>query len=96
MVTPKVLHQSKLTKQVWRRIANNLPYLLKHKGSVRGITALLTCYGIPASNLSIMEFGGPNVDTVEDSPKFVYNSLTHNLVFDNVTASLNYSIYRNT
>jgi len=76
------------TKQVWRRIANNLPYLLKHKGSVRGITALLTCYGIPASNLSIMEFGGPNIDTVEDSPKFVYNSLTHNLVFDNVTASL--------
>lgn len=76
------------TKQVWRRIANNLPYLLKHKGSLRGITALLTCYGIPASNLSIMEFGGPNVDTIEDAPKFVYNSLTHNLVFDNVTASL--------
>ncbi len=76
------------TKQIWRRIANNLPYLLKHKGSVRGITALLTCYGIPASNLSIMEFGGPNIDTVEDAPKFVYNSLTHNLVFDNVTASL--------
>jgi hypothetical protein len=76
------------TKQVWRRIANNLPYLLKHKGSVRGITALLTCYGIPASNLSIMEFGGPNIDTVEDVPKFVYNSLTHNVIFDNVTASL--------
>ena len=76
------------TKQIWRRIANNLPYLLKHKGSVRGITALLTCYGIPASNLSIMEFGGPNIDTVEDAPKFVYNSLTHNLVFDNLTASL--------
>ena len=76
------------TKQIWRRIANNLPYLLKHKGSVRGITALLTCYGIPASNLSIMEFGGPNIDTIEDTPKFVYNSLTHNLVFDNLTASL--------
>jgi len=76
------------TKQVWRRIANNLPYLLKHKGSVRGITALLTCYGVPASNLSIMEFGGPNIDTVEDVPKFVYNSLTHNLVFDNLNATL--------
>jgi hypothetical protein len=76
------------TKQIWRRIANNLPYLLKHKGSVRGITALLTCYGIPASNLSIMEFGGPNIDSVEDAPKFVYNSLTHNLVFDNLAASL--------
>jgi hypothetical protein len=35
-----------------------------------------------------MEFGGPNIDTVEDAPKFVYNSLTHNLVFDNVSASL--------
>ncbi len=76
------------TKQIWRRIANNLPYLLKHKGSVRGITALLTCYGIPASNLSIMEFGGPNIDSVEDAPKFVYNSLTHNLVFDNLAAYL--------
>ena len=78
----------KATSQIWRRIANNLPYLLKHKGSVRGINALLTCYGIASSNLSIMEFGGPNIDGVEDSPKFIYNSLTHNLVFDNVNASL--------
>jgi hypothetical protein len=76
------------TNQIWRRIANNLPYLLKHKGSIRGINALLTCYGIAASNLSIMEFGGPNADVVEDSPKFIYNSLTHNLVFDNISASL--------
>ena len=78
----------KATSQIWRRIANNLPYLLKHKGSVRGINALLTCYGIASSNLSIMEFGGPNADVVEDSPKFIYNSLTHNLVFDNISASL--------
>lgn len=84
LITPE-----KATSQIWRRIANNLPYLLKHKGSIRGINALLTCYGIAASNLSIMEFGGPNLDSVEDSPKFIYNSLTHNLVFDNVTASLN-------
>jgi len=78
----------KATSQVWRRIANNLPYLLKHKGSHRGIKALLTCYGIPSSNISIMEFGGPNIDIVEDAPKFIYESLTHNLVFDNISASL--------
>jgi len=83
LITPE-----KATSQIWRRIANNLPYLLKHKGSIRGINALLTCYGIAASNLSIMEFGGPNLDSVEDSPKFIYNSLTHNLVFDNISASL--------
>ena len=45
--------------EVWRRILNNLPYLLKHKGTKRGIYALLACYGVPSSNLSIMEFGGP-------------------------------------
>ena len=83
LITPE-----KANNQIWRRIANNLPYLLKHKGSIRGINALLTCYGIAASNLSIMEFGGPNLDSVEDSPKFIYNSLTHNLVFDNISASL--------
>jgi hypothetical protein len=49
------------TNEVWRRIVNNLPYLLKHKGSRRGIHALMACYGIPSSNLSIMEFGGPEV-----------------------------------
>ena len=49
------------SKEVWRRIINNLPYLLKHKGTRRGIYALMTCYGIPSSNLSIMEFGGPEV-----------------------------------
>lgn len=85
--TTKITPQQ-ATNQVWRRIANNLPYLLKHKGSVRGINALLTCYGIASSNLSIIEFGGPNVDTVEDTPKFIYDSLTYNLVFDNTTASL--------
>ena len=83
LITPK-----EATNQIWRRIANNLPYLLKHRGSIRGINALLTCYGIPSSNLSIIEFGGPNVDTVIDSPKFIYNSLTHNLIFDNTAAKL--------
>ena len=49
------------TNEVWRRIINNLPYLLKHKGTRRGIHALMACYGIPSSNLSIMEFGGPEI-----------------------------------
>jgi hypothetical protein len=42
------------TYEVWRRIINNLPYLLKHKGTRRGIYALMSCYGIPSSNLSIL------------------------------------------
>ncbi len=66
------------TNEVWKRIVNNLPYLLKHKGTRRGIYALLACYGIPSSNLSILEFGGPEIN---GSPKSKYE-------FDNITTAL--------
>jgi len=33
----------KRTYEVWRRIVNNLPYLLKHKGTRKGVYALLSC-----------------------------------------------------
>jgi hypothetical protein len=63
------------TYEVWRRIANNLPYLLKHKGTRRGVYALLSCYGIPSSNLSILEFGGPEVTETTKS-KLIYDNIT--------------------
>ena len=66
------------TYEVWRRIVNNLPYLLKNKGTRRGVYALLSCYGIPSSNLSIFEFGGPEVTETSKSK----------LVYDNVTTAL--------
>jgi hypothetical protein len=66
------------TYEVWRRIINNLPYLLKHKGTRRGVYALMSCYGIPSSNLSIFEFGGPEVNSTSKSK----------LVFDNMTTAL--------
>ena len=66
------------TNEVWRRIVNNLPYLLKHKGTRRGIYALLSCYGIPSSNLSILEFGGPEVTDTNRSK----------LIMDNITTAL--------
>lgn len=46
------------TKEVWRRIVNNLPYILKTKGTSRSVKALLACYGIPSSLLAIREYGG--------------------------------------
>ena len=63
------------TYEVWRRIANNIPYLLKHKGTRRGVYALLACYGVPASNLSILEFGGPEVTTTSKS-KFEFENIS--------------------
>lgn len=45
--------------EIWRRLLNNLPYLHKNKGTRRAISAALSCYGIPQSMLTVMEFGGP-------------------------------------
>jgi hypothetical protein len=50
------------TYTIWRRIVNNLPLLLKSKGTKRSIQALLACYGIPQSIISINEYGGPRID----------------------------------
>ena len=71
----------KRTKTVWRRLANNLPYLLKHKGTKRGIQALLNCYGIANSNLSIIEFGGPDSEDAVETTKYTYDTQTANLNF---------------
>lgn len=53
----------KTTKELWRRLVNNLPYILKSKGTARSIKALLASYGIPSSVLTIKEYGGPSTFT---------------------------------
>jgi hypothetical protein len=76
------------TYAVWKRIINNLPYLLKHKGTRRGVYALMSCYGIPSSNLSILEFGGPEITTdTQTKSKLVMSNITTALKFNN-TASI--------
>ena len=50
------------TREIWKRIINNLPYLLKTKGTERGIRALINCFGIPSTILRIKEYGGPEAD----------------------------------
>ena len=62
--------------QIWRRILNNLPYLLKHKGTARAMKAVMACYGVPQSMLTIMEFGGPQDPTKEGSTKFTFDDRT--------------------
>lgn len=69
--------------QIWRRILNNLPYLLKHKGTKKAINAILSCYGVPSSLLTVIEFGGPS-NTPSDTNKFTYEdrSVTLNVNID--------------
>ena len=40
-------------KEVYKRIYHNLPYLIKTKGTQRGLRALINCYGIPDDILDI-------------------------------------------
>ena len=46
------------TKEIQKRIYHNLPYLLKTKGTERGLRALINCFGIPEEILSIKQYGG--------------------------------------
>jgi hypothetical protein len=47
-----------VNKSLYKRIYHNLPYLLKSKGTLPGLRALITSYGIPDTVLRIKEYGG--------------------------------------
>ena len=51
-----------ISKEIWKRLYHNAPYLLKTKGTERGLKALIACYGIPESVLHVKEYGGPSSD----------------------------------
>jgi len=51
-----------ISKEIWKRLYHNAPYLLKTKGTERGIRALMACYGVPSTILNIKEYGGPTTD----------------------------------
>jgi hypothetical protein len=69
-----------ITYSIWRRIVNNLPLLLKTKGTKRSIQALLSCYGIPQSLISINEYGGPR-----NSRAPIYEKLNFDYALDLIT-----------
>lgn len=67
------------THQIWRRIVNNLPYLLKTKGTSRSIKAMMSIYGIPQTLISIKEYGGPSPSS--DLPTLIEDRFIYKLKF---------------
>jgi hypothetical protein len=64
-----------LTHQIWRRIVNNIPTLLKTKGTERSLKTLLSIYGIPQTLISIKEYGGakpPKYNPTHKSYRYQY------------------------
>ena len=55
-----------VNKSLYKRIYHNLPYLLKAKGTLPGLRALITSYGIPDTVLRITEFGGKDKSNTND------------------------------
>jgi hypothetical protein len=51
-----------ISKEIWKRLYHNAPYLLETKGTERGLKALIATYGIPESVLHVKEYGGPLQD----------------------------------
>jgi len=71
-----------ITKETYKRIYHNLPYLLKTKGTRRGLYSLINCFGIPETILKIKEFGGSKKDQnlIEQfNEKFNYSLKNSNL-----------------
>ena len=64
-----------ITKNIWKRLYHNAPYLLKTKGTERGVKALMSCYGVPSSLLNVKEYGGPtkNLDLHKDTTYKIYS-----------------------
>jgi hypothetical protein len=54
--------------------------LLKNKGTARAMKAIMACYGVPQSMLTIMEFGGPQDPTQGGVTKFTYDDRTSALL----------------
>lgn len=74
-----------LLAETYKRLYHNLPYLLKTKGTERGLRALINCFGIPSSSLSIEVLGGT---TREDESYFGYELATNDKIRLNNTGSI--------
>jgi hypothetical protein len=67
-----------IVKETYKRLYHNLPYLLKAKGTRRGLRALINCFGITDTILKIKEYGGnrKDLEIIEQiTPKFNYSAL---------------------
>ena len=90
----ETLSAKEIQQELYKRLYHNLPYLLKSKGTERGIKALISTFGIPDDILTIREFGGTPINSVDGV--FDLDSSTYKVAIvtgsaGNVTGSLTLS-----
>ena len=50
--------ESDVSKEITKRLIASMPFILKSKGTVASLKAILNCYGIPSTILKVREYGG--------------------------------------
>jgi hypothetical protein len=70
-----------MSREIWGRIVNNMPFFLKNKGTVRALKGLINIYGIPSTILRVKEYGGPNVPDNETPQYEITRKFTKALDF---------------
>ena len=69
-----VIPLNDVNKKLYKKIYHNLPFLLKSKGTMKGLKALISTFGIPSTILEPKEFGGrKKQDSVYDRPEEKFN-----------------------
>ena len=58
-----------VSREIWSRIINNMPFFLKNKGTVKALKGLINIYGIPSTILRVKEYGGPALPD-NSSPRY--------------------------
>ncbi len=51
-----------ISKEITKRLISSMPYILKSKGTLGSLRAIMNCYGIPSSILRVREYGGLQLD----------------------------------
>lgn len=73
-----------------KRLLNNLPHLLKTKGTKENLKAYMNIYGIPQSLFRIKEWGSPQPVDYFNSSYYIYDTFNYRLNFNGtscITAS---------
>jgi len=51
-----------VSKEITKRLISSMPFILKSKGTINSLKAIINCYGIPSSILRVREYGGIQKD----------------------------------
>lgn len=79
------MSEDERNKTIWKRILNNLPYILKTKGTASSISALINCYGVPTNLIQVKEYGGIQLDpNVEQDALYIFDETKYSVSFRGV------------